>query len=478
MKPKFAGVFAVTVSAMVLTACGGGGDGSTPATSPSASPAPTVTLALDQPKVALGQNAKLTWTTANATFCSASGAWTGTQATSGTSIQTAATPGQTVFTLECSGPGGSAKQSATMMVPLPVEKSSYLNRMAAVASIGPQSIPQTGNLPGATTLAYALGDFFQEGTYSLVSHTQEADNSKPFAQGAIPGHIKFWKLDAKGNWVDHTSDILPDNSGCVWPRKILVADFNGDQLPDVYVSCTGFDAAPFAGENQRILLSDKTTHTYKNTVVPVIAYAHGASAADIDGDGNVDVIVADMNGNGSRNQLYALKGNGDGTFTVDYNAVDRIELNNQANGPMWTTELIDLDQNGTYSLIAGGNETGGHRSIIIPFDAATKSYAIKPITNLPNDSTYITPYDFAFDSTTKTIYVNRVNDLSTWGTNFPTNVGNSIQKIDYQTLTASTIFTHAGYYNQPQGLTWIDWLGFYGSNVVALNSGFNVSVQK
>jgi len=242
------------------------------------------------------------------------------------------------------------------------------------------------------------------------------------------------------------------------------------------VSCTGFDATPFTGENQRILLSDKSTHTYKNTVVSVVAYAHGASAADIDGDGNVDVIVADMLGNGSRNPLYALKGNGDGTFTVDYSFVDRAEINNQADGPLWTTELIDFDQNGTYSLIAGGNETGGHRSIIIPFDSAAKSYATKPITYLPTDSTYITPYDFVFDSGSKTIYVNRINDLSTWGTNFPTNVGNSVQKINYTTLTASTIFTHSGWYKRSQGLTWIDWLGFYGSNVVALNSGCSRSL--
>ncbi|XHO04074.1 hypothetical protein ACEQUB_00941 [Ralstonia syzygii] len=364
-----------------------------------------------------------------------------------------------------------------MMVPLPVQKTSYLNRMAAVAAIGPQPIPQTGNLPGWTTVAYAFGDFFQEGTYSLVTHTQEADNSKPAAQGAVPGHIKFWKMDANGNWVDHTTDILSDNSGCVWARKILVADFNGDGLPDVYVSCTGFDASPFSGETQRILLSDKTTHTYKNTIIPVTAYAHGASAADIDGDGKIDVLVADMKGNNGKNPLYVLKGNGDGTFAVDYTMVDRPELDYSSDGPFWTTELIDFDQNGSYSLIAGGNETNGHRSIVIPYDNTSKTYATKPITYLPSDSTYITPYDFVFDSVSGSIYVNRVNDINSWSAG-PASVGNSIQKIDYTTLTASTLFTHSGYYNQSQSLTWIDWLGFYGSNVVALNSGFGISVAK
>ncbi|WP_167309961.1 FG-GAP repeat domain-containing protein [Ralstonia mannitolilytica] len=476
MNLKLAGAIAIGISTLVLSACGGGDGGS--ATGTTSTAAPTVTMSFDQPKLALNQTAKLTWTTTNATSCIASGSWSGTQATSGTSTQTATASGQSVFTLECTGPGGSATQSATMMVPLPVQKTSYLNRMTAVAAIGPQAIPETGNLPGWNTVAYAFGDFFQEGTYSLVTHTQESDNSKPAAQGAVAGHIKFWKMDANGNWVDHTADILPDNSGCVLARKILVADFNGDGLPDVYVSCTGFDASPFSGENQRILLSDRTTHTYKNTVVPVTAYAHGASAADIDGDGKIDVLVADMNGNGKKNPLYVLKGNGDGTFTVDYSMVDRPELDYASDGPFWTTELIDFDQNGTYSLIAGGNETSGHRSIIIPYDSASKSYAAKPITYLPTDSTYITPYDFIFDSTSKAIYVNRVNDLSTWGTNFPANVGNAIQKIDYTTLAASMLFTHSGYYNQSQGLTWIDWLGFYGNNVVAVNSGFGISVSK
>ncbi|MDB0564264.1 VCBS repeat-containing protein, partial [Ralstonia solanacearum] len=425
MKSKFAGAVAIAVSALALSACGGGGDGSaststtTTPSSPAASPAPTITVAFDQSKLAVGQSAKLTWSSTDATSCVASGAWSGTQATSGTSTQTATTPGQTVFTLECTGPGGTAKQSATMMVPLPVEKSSYLNRMAAAASTGPQPIPQTGNLPGWVTNAYAFGDFFQDGTYTLVSHTQESDNGKPYAQGAVAGHIKFWKKDASGTWVDHTADVLPDNSGCILARKLLVADFNGDGLPDVYVSCTGFDASPFSGEMQRILLSDASTHTYKNTVVPVTAYAHGASAADIDGDGKIDVLVADMNGNSNKNPLYVLKGKGDGTFTADYSMVDRAEINNQSDGPFWTTELIDFDQNGTYSLIAGGNETGGHRSIIIPFDSTTKSYATKPITYLPTDSTYITPYDFVFDSTTKMIYVDRVNDISNWGTEPP-----------------------------------------------------------
>lgn len=210
---------------------------------------------------------------------------------------------------------------------IPVQASSYENKMAAVSVLGPQPIPAVGNLPGWTTVAYAFGDFFQDGSYSMVTHTQESDNSATYPAGPPSGHIKFWKRDASGTWVDRTSTILGDNTGCVWARKILVADFNRDGIPDVYISCTGFDKAPFAGEFQRVLLSDPVNHTYTNTEIPIKGFAHGASAADIDHDGKVDVVVADMLGNGSRNPIYYLKGNGDGTFTVDYTKVDRAEIN-------------------------------------------------------------------------------------------------------------------------------------------------------
>jgi hypothetical protein len=466
--------------ALSLAACGGGGGGSPAAQVPvtPTTPAPTVTLAISQSKVALGSSATLTWSSTNSTSCTASGAWSGTQATSGTSAQTPTVAGAGTYTLTCTGSGGTANQSVSLIVPIPVLKSSYENKIAAVAVIGSQPIPETGNLPGWNTVAYAFGDFFQDGSYALITHTQESDNGKPYAQGATQGHIKIWKKDSAGTWIDHTSDLLSDNTGCILARKVLIADFNGDGIPDAYISCSGFDAPPYAGEAQRILLSDASTHKYKNTALPVVGYAHGASAADINHDGKIDVVVADMQGNNGKNPLYVLKGNGDGTFNVDYKMVSRPEIDYQANGPIFTVELIDFDKNGTYGLIAGGIETVTHRSVIMPYDSVANTFATKPLISLPNDTTYISPYDFIFDSSTNTIYVNRVNDVSTWGTNWPANVGNSIQKIDYRTLAASTIFTHVGFYNQPQSLTWIEWIGFYENNVVGLNSGFAVSVKK
>ena len=62
----------------------------------------------------LGQSATLTWTSTRATSCTASGAWSGTQALSGSATVTPNAAGANTYTLTCTGPGGSVDASATV----------------------------------------------------------------------------------------------------------------------------------------------------------------------------------------------------------------------------------------------------------------------------------------------------------------------------------------------------------------------------
>lgn len=81
---------------------------------------PTVTLAANPPSIAAGSDSTLSWSSTNATSCTASGGWTGSRALSGTrSVKPAAT---TTYTLTCTGSGGTATTSAVVTVstvPLP-----------------------------------------------------------------------------------------------------------------------------------------------------------------------------------------------------------------------------------------------------------------------------------------------------------------------------------------------------------------------
>ena len=76
---------------------------------------PTVTLTASPTSVSSGGVSTLTWSSTNATSCTASGGWSGTKAING-SQSTGALSQNTTFTLTCTGAGGSATQSATVTV--------------------------------------------------------------------------------------------------------------------------------------------------------------------------------------------------------------------------------------------------------------------------------------------------------------------------------------------------------------------------
>jgi len=103
-----------------LSACSGGSS-----TRPQI---PTVALSANSPSVTLGQATILTWSSTNATSCSASassteGDWSGSETTSGSASVTPATPGTVTYTLTCTGAGGTASHSASITVSGPAELS-------------------------------------------------------------------------------------------------------------------------------------------------------------------------------------------------------------------------------------------------------------------------------------------------------------------------------------------------------------------
>lgn len=81
-------------------------------------PAPTVTLTANPASVPNGATTMLTWNSTNATACTASGAWSGSKATSGSQASGALTSSST-FALTCNGAGGNANQSVTVTIAPP-----------------------------------------------------------------------------------------------------------------------------------------------------------------------------------------------------------------------------------------------------------------------------------------------------------------------------------------------------------------------
>ncbi|HUL19420.1 MAG TPA: hypothetical protein VLV29_09160 [Steroidobacteraceae bacterium] len=78
-------------------------------------PVPTVTLTPSATQVASGATVTLTWTSTDATSCTASDGWSGSQAVNGSAVSSALTS-TTNFTLTCDGAGGSQAKTVTVTV--------------------------------------------------------------------------------------------------------------------------------------------------------------------------------------------------------------------------------------------------------------------------------------------------------------------------------------------------------------------------
>jgi len=104
-------------------------------------PAVSVNIDVAPAQIVAGNSAALTWSTANANTCTASGSWSGSQPLLGTNVSTGTlnTAGTYTYSLTCTGAGGSTLAAAT------------LNVTAAPASINTLSASPTSVLNGGSS---------------------------------------------------------------------------------------------------------------------------------------------------------------------------------------------------------------------------------------------------------------------------------------------------------------------------------------
>jgi len=170
--------------------CSGAGGSATKAvvlTVTAATPAPTVTLTATPASITLGQSAALNWSTSNATACSASGAWTGAEPTSGMLSVTPGGTGTNAYTLDCTGPGGSASASAMLTI------NAVAPAPTVTVTVSPTNITvgQTATLTWSSTNASACT---ASGAWSGTEGTGGSHMVTPSAAG-----LDTYTLDCTGD---------------------------------------------------------------------------------------------------------------------------------------------------------------------------------------------------------------------------------------------------------------------------------------
>jgi hypothetical protein len=142
----------LTVTTVYALTCAGPGGISAPlAVTVNILPQPTVTLTAAPAAVAAGASSTLTWTSSNATSCTASGGWSGSLAPNGTQ-STGPVASPTSYSLSCTGSGGTS--SASVVVNL-IPTATLLVSPSVIAAGGTSTLTWTSN--NATSCAASNG---------------------------------------------------------------------------------------------------------------------------------------------------------------------------------------------------------------------------------------------------------------------------------------------------------------------------------
>ena len=249
------------------------------------------------------------------------------------------------LSLAACGPGGSDTGSASSTsTALAVQATSYANKN--VAGLTNTAVPVdavTGVLLVPTSVTF--GDFFQEGKYSAFVVS-------------TAGQAYFLRQTASGTWTDDSSTLFGTGArNTCNATYAITADFNADGKPDVFLSCTGVS-------NQLLFLSSGSS--FVRTDPSISVDGNRAAAADINGDGVLDLVVTDKN---ATPQIWkgSLTANGSG-YTIAFSKQTGWLSTTTCNGTTLPTNVDTVflvpaawDSAGTVNtnLIMGGVAIGG-----------------------------------------------------------------------------------------------------------------------
>lgn len=250
-----------------------------------------------------------------------------------------------------------------------IVNSTKFNRLAALDGTLSNLSIQLGS--GAnTTLSVGISNDFDRsvgnGTYATGSNIAHSEGG--FTTGDVDNDGDLDIVNTLGsntgieialNNGNGTFSVLAVSTGGAEPNNPTLADVNGDNNLDIIWASGGSGIAVQLGNGNGTFGAQ--AYSYGSSPSP----AHGKSAAaDLDGDGNADLVIQDY----AHNTLRVYRGNGNGTFAA---TVSIAQVGSVAQGS--TPYLSDVNNDGKLDIVSAsgsgvnislGNGNGTFASVI------------------------------------------------------------------------------------------------------------------
>jgi hypothetical protein len=213
--------------------------------------------------------------------------------------------------------------------------------------------------PPAYFVNWAFGDFNTDGFTDILVARGSWQTSETFGVDVL--------LNDGIGGLSQATEAAFDGSvpRTQMPGELVVSDFNGDGTPDVFIADAGDDRDPWPGYQNTLILSTQGGRLVDATanLPQQFDFTHSATAADIDHDGDVDILAGNVYGR-QRIPPQILLNDGTGRFTIAEGRLPHAQTDLGRN--KYTTSLFaDVDNDGSPDLILGADNSTESSAVLI-----------------------------------------------------------------------------------------------------------------
>ena len=268
--------------------------------------------------------------------------------------------------------------------------------------------------------------------------------ASPFGKD-IPGYYAVWEYEKSGY---KNPQVIQGLTGV---RKFIFNDYLSNGKTGILMASSGSDAPPFPGDYVQIVNFNNDLSMSLTNLNEVKGYYHTGASADIDNDGDIDILMYSGGSQTVKSGPVYFENVGNGNFKYDPDLITGLGYSQYNKNTYYTIELFDLNLDGYTDIVLGGSPFNSLDSKIL-WGSITHKFSTANSTVLPSKITIGSIMDIAF------MDYDKDGDLDVLMLSEIDNKGFGIELFEnqsgkYTNITSSRI----DIYNKPNTL-WVSWL--------------------